>query len=190
MYVWWNKRKLRHIWNLKLIYLITSFHLQTNPSVGVCSSKCEWENLYGRSLGSPIKPHKSVNIAYVHLLHLCRPHNDDAYSWWVWQSVAGVSSSTPSARLRPKLGAFLVVELSVVHTGRECPKHARMATSQGMEQANRDDPHCSAAGTAILSSPNEVLRCHPAALRGVVEQKAEQPAVALHWCSVGLSEFR
>ena len=87
---------------------------------------------------------------------------------------------TPPARLRPKIGAFLVVELSVVHAGRECPKHARLATSQGIEQANRDDPHCSAAGTAVLSSPDEVLRCHPAALRGVVEQKAEQPAVALH----------
>ena len=36
------------------------------------------------------------------------------------------------------------------------------------------------AGTAVLSSPDEVLRCHPAALCGVVEQKAEQPAVALH----------
>ena len=94
---------------------------------------------------------------------------------WLW-----VSSSTPPARLRPKLGAFLVVELSVVHAGRECPKHARLATSQGIEQANRDDPHCSAAGTAVLSSPDEVLRCHPAALRGVVEQKAEQPAVALN----------
>ena len=136
-----------------------------NPSVGVCSTRCEWENLYGRSLGSPIKPHKSVNIAYVHLLHLCRPHNDDAYSWWVWQSVAGVSSSTPPARLRPKLGAFLVVELSVVHAGRECTKHAWLATSQGIEQANRDDPHCSAAG---ISSPDEVLRCHPAALRGTI----------------------
>ena len=96
-------------------------------------------------------------------------------------------SSSPPARLRPKLGAFLVVELSVVHAGRECPKHARLATSQGIEQANRDDPHCSAArtavlaaGTAVLSSPDEVLRCHHAALRGVVEQKAEQPAVALH----------
>ena len=121
---------------------------------------------------------------------ICRPHNDDAYSWWVWQSVAGVSSSTPPARLRPKPGAFLVVELSVVHAGRECPKHARLATSQGIEPANRDDPHCSAAGTAVLSSPDDVLRCHPAALRGVVEQKAEQPAVALHWCSVDLSEFR
>ena len=72
------------------------------------------------------------------------------------------------------------MELSVVHAGRECPKHARLATSQGIEQANRDDPHCSAAGTAVLSSPDEVLRCHPAALCGVVEQKAEQPAVALH----------
>ena len=30
-----------------------------NPSVGVCSTRCECENLYGRSLGSPIKPHKS-----------------------------------------------------------------------------------------------------------------------------------
>ena len=88
--------------------------------------------------------------------------------------------TTPPARLRPKLGVFLVVELSVVHAGRECPKHARLATSQGIEQANRDDPHCSAAGTAVLLSPNEVLRFHPAALRGVVEQKAEQPAVALH----------
>ena len=135
--------------------------------VGVCSTRCEWENLYGRSLGSLIKPHKSVNIAYEHLLHLCRPNNDDTYSWWVWQSVAGVSSSTPPARLRPKLGAFLIVELSVVHAGRECPKHARLVTSQGIEQANRDDPHCSAAGTAVLSSPDEVLRCHPAALRGV-----------------------
>ena len=32
----------------------------------------------------------------------------------------------------------------------------------------------------LLYSPDEVLRFHPAALRGVVEQKAEQPAVALH----------
>ena len=39
--------------------------------------------------------------------------------------------------------------------------HARLATSQEIEQANRDDPHCSAAGTAVLSSPDEVLRCHP-----------------------------
>ena len=69
---------------------------------------------------------------------------------------------------------------SVVYAGRECPKHAQLATSQGIEQANQDDPHCSAAGTAVLSSPDEVLRCHPAALGGVVEQKAEQPAVALH----------
>ena len=92
---------------------------EKNPSVGVCSTRCEWENLYGRSLGSPIKPHKSVNIGYVHLLHLCRPHKDDTYSLWVWQSVAGVSSSTPPARLCPKLGAFLVVGLSVVHAGRE-----------------------------------------------------------------------
>ena len=60
------------------------------------------------------------------------------------------------------------MELSVVHAGRECSKHARLATSQGIEQANRDDPHCSAAGTAVLSSPDEVLRCHPAALRGTV----------------------
>ena len=75
---------------------------------------------------------------------------------------------------------FLVVKLSVVQSGLECPKHARLATSQGVEQANRDDPYCCAAGTAVLSSPDEVLRCHPAALRGVVEQKAEQPAVALH----------
>ena len=51
------------------------------------------------------------------------------------------------------------MELSVVHDGRECTKHARLATSQGIEQANRDDPHCSAAGTAVLSSPDEVLRC-------------------------------
>ena len=71
------------------------------------------------------------------------------------------------------------MELSVVHAGRECPKHARLATSQGIEQANQDDPQCSAAGTAVLSLPDEVLHCHPAA-RGVVEQKAEQPAVALH----------
>ena len=74
----------------------------------------------------------------------------------------------------------MVIELSVVHAGRECPKHARLGTSQGIKQANRDDPHCSAAGTAVLSLHDEVLRCHPAALRGVVEQKAEQPAVALH----------
>ena len=60
---------------------------------------------------------------------------------------------------------------SAVHAGLECPKHARLATSQGIEQANRDDPHCSAAGTTVISSPGEVLRCHPAALRGVVEQK-------------------
>ena len=72
------------------------------------------------------------------------------------------------------------MELSVIHAGRECLKHARLATSQGIKQANRDDPYCSAAGTAVLSSPDEVLRCHPAALRGDVEQKAEQPAVALH----------
>ena len=72
------------------------------------------------------------------------------------------------------------MELSVVHAGRECSKHARLATSQGIKQANRDDPHFSAAGTAVLSSPDEVLRCHPAALYGVVEQKAEQPAVALN----------
>ena len=50
----------------------------------------------------------------------------------------------------------------------------------GDRAANRADPHYSAAGTAVLSSPDEVLRCHPAALRGVVEQEAEQPAVALH----------
>ena len=75
---------------------------------------------------------------------------------------------TPPARLRPKLGAFLVVEVSVVHAGREWPKHARSATSQGIDQANRDDPHCSAAGTAVLSSPDEVLRCHPAALCGTI----------------------
>ena len=72
------------------------------------------------------------------------------------------------------------MELSVVHAGRECPKHARLATSQGIEQANRDDPHCSAARNCCTISLDEVLRCHPAALRGVVEQKAEQPAVALH----------
>ena len=75
---------------------------------------------------------------------------------------------------------FLVVELFVVHASLECPKHARFATSQGIEQANRQDPHCSAVEAAVLSSPDEVLRCHPAALRGVVEQKAEQPPVALH----------
>ena len=34
---------------------------------------------------------------------------------------------------------------TVVHAGRECPKHVRLATSQGIEQASRDDPHCSAA---------------------------------------------
>ena len=62
----------------------------------------------------------------------------------------------------------MVVELSVVHAGRECPKHARLVTSQGIEQANRDDPHCSAAGTAVLSSPDEVLSCHHAALRGTI----------------------
>ena len=107
--------------------------------------------------------------------HTTTTHTPD-----VWQSVAGVSSSTPPARLRQKLGAFLVVDLSVVHAGRECPKYARLATSHGIEQANRDDPHCSAAGTAVLSSPDVVWRCHPAALRGVVEQNAEQPAVALH----------
>ena len=45
----------------------------------------------------------------------------------------GVSSSTPPARLHPKLGMFLVVELSVVHAGLECPKHARLATSQRIE---------------------------------------------------------
>ena len=55
-----------------------------------------------------------------------------------------------------------------MHAGQECPKHARLATSQGIEQANRDDPHCSAAGTAVLSSLDEVLRCHPAALRGTI----------------------
>ena len=38
----------------------------------------------------------------------------------------------------------------------------------GDRAANRDDPHCSAAGTAVLSSPDEVLRCHPAALRGTI----------------------
>ena len=70
-----------------------------------------------------------------------------------------------SCKLRPKLGAFLVV-----HAGRECPKHARLATSQGIKQANRDDPHCSVAGTAVLSSPDEVLRCHPAALRGTIRR--------------------
>ena len=32
-----------------------------------------------------------------------------------WKSVAGVSSSSPPARLHPNLGLFLVVELSVVH---------------------------------------------------------------------------
>ena len=30
------------------------------------------------------------------------------------------------------------------------------------------DLHCSAAGTAVLSSPDEILRCHPAALRGTI----------------------
>ena len=50
-------------------------------------------------------------------------------------------------------------------------QNARLVTSQGIEQASRDDPHCSAAGTAVLSSLDEVLCCHPAALRGVVEQK-------------------
>ena len=78
-----------------------------------------------------------------------------------------------SCKAAPKAWSVLGRELPVVHAGREFPKHARLATSQGIEQANRDDPHCSAAGTAILSSPDEVLRCHPAALRGVVEQKAE-----------------
>ena len=47
-------------------------------------------------------------------------------------------------------------------------QYARLATSQGIEQANRDDPYCSAAGTAVLSSPDEVLHCHPAALRGTI----------------------
>ena len=94
--------------------------------------------------------------------------------------MAGVSSSTPPARLHPKLGVFLVVELSVVHAGLEGPKHARLATSQGIELANRHDPYCSAARTAVLSSPDEVLCFHPAALRGVVEQNANQPDVALH----------
>ena len=97
----------------------------------------------------------------MHAGHTTTTHTPD-------ESVAGVSSSTPPARLRPKLGAFLVVELSVVHADRECPKLARLATSQGIVQANRDDPHCSAAGTAVLSSLDEVLRCHPAALRGTI----------------------
>ena len=81
-----------------------------------------------------------------------------------------------SCKAAPKPWSVLVVELSVVHAGLECPKHARLATSQ----TNRDDPHYSAAGTAVLSSPDEVTRCHHAALRGTVEQKAEQPAIALH----------
>ena len=72
----------------------------------------------------------------------------------------------------------MVVELSVVHAGLECPKHARLATSQGIKHANRDDPHCSAAGTAALSSPDEALCCPLVALRGVLERKTEQPAVA------------
>ena len=55
-----------------------------------------------------------------------------------------------------------------MHAGRECPEQARLATSQGIEQANGDDPHCSAAGTAVLSSPDEVLCCHPAALRDTI----------------------
>ena len=75
-----------------------------------------------------------------------------------------------SCKAAPKAWSVLGRKLSVVHAGRECPKHARLATSQGIEQANRDDPHCSAAGTAVLSSPDEVLRCilHPAALRGTI----------------------
>ena len=60
-----------------------------------------------------------------------------------------------SCKAAPK--AWSVLELSVVHAGRECLKHARLATSQVIEQANRDDPHCSAAGTAVLSSPDEVF---------------------------------
>ena len=55
---------------------------------------------------------------------------------------------------------------SVLGRGTLC--RTRWPKSQGIEQANRDDPHCFATGTAVLSSPDEVLRCHPAALRGTI----------------------
>ena len=60
-----------------------------------------------------------------------------------------------------------------MHAGRECTKHARLATSQGIEQASRDDPHCSAAGTAVLSSPDEASKNAPSfgrSLAGGVEE--------------------
>ena len=74
---------------------------------------------------------------------------------------------------------------SVLGRGTLCrTRWPRMSqTSQGIEQANRDDPHCSAAGTAVLSSPDEVLCCHPAALRGFVKLKAEQQ----HFIDVALA---
>ena len=59
------------------------------------------------------------------------------------------------------LGTFLAVELSVIHAGLECPKHARSVTSHGIEQGNQGDLHCSAARTALVSSPDGVLHCHP-----------------------------
>ena len=43
---------------------------------------------------------------------------------------------------------------AVVHSERDCPKHAQLATRQGIKQASLDDPHCSAAGTGVLSSPD------------------------------------
>ena len=91
----------------------------------------------------------------------------------------GVSSSTLPARMHPKLGMFLVVELCRTRWPR-MSQTCSIGDKSEDRAPNRDDPHFSATGIAVLSSPNEVLRCHPAALRGVVEQNAEQPAVALH----------
>lgn len=51
----------------------------------------------------------------------------------------------------------------------EGPKHARSVTSHWIEKVGQDDPHSSTARTAVLSSPDGVLRYHPAALQGDVE---------------------
>ena len=127
LYVRWNVRKLRH--NLKsetdIFDYIISF-TDKNPSIGVCSTRCEWGTLYGRSLGAPIKPHKSVNITCVHLLHLCRPHTE-------------------------KIHIVLLQELLYY----PCP-----------------------------------MRSCVVILQHYVVLLNKRQAVVLHWCSVGLSEFR
>ena len=140
-----KSKKTKTYLKFKPVYLITPFHLPTKIHLLESIALAVKEKICMEDHKGQTKPHNFVNIAYVHLLYLCRPHNDEALLMSLAMCRWGILHSCKAA---PK--AWSVLGRGILYTPDENVPNILDWRQVGIEQANLDDPHCSTAGTSVL----------------------------------------